>query len=132
MKVVLSEAELMQKKGEYTTNCYLNMQQYSYCPPEQSVAATQTPTRCSRNIKKICFFYDYISQQSVQASRHQPQAETGEYIGDEINLHELLHNMVDTGATSCRLVSQLANQAQSASRSLFAMEMIKRRFTRSF
>lgn len=85
MKVVLSEAELMQKKGEYTTNCCLNMQQYSYCPPEQSVAATQTPTRCSRNIKKkkICFFYDYISQQSVQASRHQPQAETGEYIGDK-------------------------------------------------
>lgn len=50
MKVVLSEAELMQKKGEYTTNCCLNMQQYSYCPPEQSVAATQTPTRCSRNM----------------------------------------------------------------------------------
>lgn len=56
MKVVLSEAELMQKKGEYTTNCCLNMQQYSYCPPEQSVAATQTPTRCSRNIKKNVFF----------------------------------------------------------------------------
>lgn len=60
--------------------------------------------------KKKMFFYDYISQQSVQASRHQPQTETGEHIGDKINLYELLHNMVDTGATSCRLVSQLANQ----------------------
>lgn len=103
------------------------------CAPEQSVAATQTPTRCSRNIKilKICF-YDYISQESVQASRHRPQPETGEYLGDTIHgksIYMIYKPCYTIWSTQEPLpVGWLANQL-SLPLIFFAMEMIKRWFT---